>query len=211
MEVDGYLEGDHMSQVFNILRANDLIWHFFVNNYLKGKSPDAFDILYWNSDSTRLPRKMHSFYLREMYLKNSLAKPNALEMQGTPIDITKISTSSCFVSAVEDHIAPWRSTFAGAKLLGGEKTFILTNGGHVAGIVNPPESSRYSHYVSKLEFQFPDEWLENADNANDSWWTTWSSWLADKSGSRIKALNINQKSVIEDAPGSYVRSNYRDP
>ena len=211
MEVDGYLEGDHMSQVFNILRANDLIWHFFVNNYLKGKSPDAFDILYWNSDSTRLPRKMHSFYLREMYLKNSLAKPNALEMQGTLIDITKINSPSCFVSAVEDHIAPWRSTFAGAKLLGGEKTFILTNGGHVAGIVNPPESSRYSHYVSKLEFQFPDEWLENANNANDSWWTTWSSWLADKSGSKIKALNINQKFVIEDAPGSYVRSNYRDP
>ncbi len=211
MEVDGYLEGDHMSQVFNILRANDLIWHFFVNNYLKGKSPDAFDILYWNSDSTRLPRKMHSFYLREMYLKNSLAKPNALEMQGTLIDITKINSPSCFVSAVEDHIAPWRSTFAGAKLLGGEKTFILTNGGHVAGIVNPPERSRYSHYVSKLEFQFPDEWLENANNANDSWWTTWSSWLADKSGSKIKALNINQKFVIEDAPGSYVRSNYRDP
>ncbi len=211
MEVDGYLEGDHMSQVFNILRANDLIWHFFVNNYLKGKSPDAFDILYWNSDSTRLPRKMHSFYLREMYLKNSLAKPNALEMQGTLIDITKINSPSCFVSAVEDHIAPWHSTFAGAKLLGGEKTFILTNGGHVAGIVNPPESSRYSHYVSKLEFQFPDEWLENANNVNDSWWITWSSWLADKSGSKIKALNINQKFVIEDAPGSYVRSNYRDP
>ena len=121
MEADGYLDGSHMSQVFNILRANDLIWHFFVNNYLKGKSPDAFDILYWNSDSTRLPRKMHSFYLREMYLNNSLAKPNILEIQGTKIDITKIITPSCFVSAVEDHIAPWRSTFAGAKLLGGEK------------------------------------------------------------------------------------------
>lgn len=210
MEADGYLDGSHMSQVFNILRANDLIWHFFVNNYLKGKSPDAFDILYWNSDSTRLPRKMHSFYLREMYLNNSLAKPDVLEIQGTKIDITKISTPSCFVSAVEDHIAPWRSTFAGAKLLGGEKTFILTNGGHVAGIVNPVESSRYSHYVSKLEFKSPDEWLESAKNMKASWWITWSSWLADNSGSRIKALNINPKSVIEDAPGSYVRSNYED-
>ena len=154
MGSDGYLDGDHMSQVFNILRANDLIWHFFVNNYLKGRSPDAFDILYWNSDSTRLPRKMHSFYLREMYLKNSLAKPNALSVEGIEIDIMKISIPTCFVSAVEDHIAPWRSTFAGAKLLGGEKTFILTNGGHVAGIVNPPTNSRYSHYVSKLDYSF---------------------------------------------------------
>ena len=153
---------------------------------------------------------MHSFYLREMYLNNSLAKPDVLEIQGTKIDITKISTPSCFVSAVEDHIAPWRSTFAGAKLLGGEKTFILTNGGHVAGIVNPVESSRYSHYVSKLEFKSPDEWLESAKNMKASWWITWSSWLADNSGSRIKALNINPKSVIEDAPGSYVRSNYED-
>ncbi len=211
MEADGYLDGDHMSQVFNILRANDLIWHFFINNYLKGKSPDAFDILYWNSDSTRLPKNMHSFYLREMYLKNSLAKPNALQVRGIMIDVTKVNIPLCFVSAVEDHIAPWRSTFAGAKLLGGEKTFILTNGGHVAGIVNPPENSRYSHYVSKLECQSTDEWLENANHIKDSWWTTWSAWLADNSGPKIKALNINQKSVIEDAPGSYVRSNYRDP
>ena len=199
-----------MSQVFNILRANDLIWHFFVNNYLKGKSPDAFDILYWNSDSTRLPRKMHSFYLREMYLKNSLAKPNSLSVEGIHIDIMKISTPTCFVSAVEDHIAPWRSTFAGAKLLGGEKTFILTNGGHVAGIVNPPANSRYSHYVSKLDYQLPDEWLENASNIKGSWWTTWASWLAENSGPKVKALNIRQKSVIEDAPGSYVKSNYSD-
>ena len=210
MEADGYLDGDHMSQVFNILRANDLIWHFFINNYLKGKSPDAFDILYWNSDSTRLPRKMHSFYLREMYLKNSLAKPNALSVEGIEIDIMKISIPTCFVSAVEDHIAPWRSTFAGAKLLGGEKTFILTNGGHVAGIVNPPANSRYSHYVSKLDYKLPDEWLENANDIKGSWWTTWASWLAENSGPKVNALNIRQKSVIEDAPGSYVKSNYRD-
>ena len=210
MEADGYLDGDHMSQVFNILRANDLIWHFFVNNYLKGKSPDAFDILYWNSDSTRLPKNMHSFYLREMYLNNNLVKVNALNMRGINIDIAKIKAPCCFVSAVEDHIAPWRSTFMGAKLLGGDKTFILTNGGHVAGIVNPPSTSRYSHYIGNLKDHSPEKWVEYAKNIKDSWWTSWSSWLAERSGSKIKALRIKNKLILEDAPGSYVRGEKAD-
>ena len=210
MDVDGYLDGNHMSQVFNILRANDLIWHFFVNNYLKGRTPDAFDILYWNSDSTRLPKKMHSFYLREMYLDNKLVKSDALKMAGVNIDITKISIESCFVSAIEDHIAPWRSTFAGAKLLGGDKTFILTNGGHVAGIVNPPARSRYTHCIGNLQNYLPDEWLENSTKINDSWWTSWGSWLAKQSGVERKPLKVKKKLFIEDAPGSYVISRVKD-
>jgi polyhydroxyalkanoate synthase len=134
----GYLEGSEMAGTFNMLRANDLIWSFVVNNYLMGKDPFPFDLLYWNSDSTRMPAKMHSFYLRNMYMKNLLKEPGGIEIGGVPIDLSKIKVPTYFISTIEDHIAPWKSTYSGARNFGGNVRFVLGGSGHIAGIVNPP-------------------------------------------------------------------------
>src|SRR5262249_42946707 len=138
MQERGYLEGSEMATTFNMLRANDLIWSFVVNNYLLGKDPFPFDLLYWNSDSTRMPAKMHQFYLRNMYIKNLLTKPGGMTLAGEPIDVTSVTTPMCFVSTIEDHIAPWKSTYMGAQLPHGPVKFLLAGSGHIAGVVNPP-------------------------------------------------------------------------
>jgi polyhydroxyalkanoate synthase len=145
MQKRGYLEGSEMATTFNMLRANDLIWSFVVNNYLMGRDPFPFDLLHWNGDSTRMPAAMHSFYLRNMYLKNLLREPGALTLAGTPIDITQSKTPAYFISTVEDHIAPWQSTYAGARLLKGPVRFVLGGSGHIAGIINPPAANKYCY------------------------------------------------------------------
>jgi polyhydroxyalkanoate synthase len=144
----GYLEGTEMATTFNLLRANDLIWSFVVNNYLMGNEPFPFDLLYWNSDSTRMPAKMHSFYLRKMYQENLLATQGGISLNGVPIDLGKIKIPAYFLSTREDHIAPWKSTYRGTQLLGGKKRFVLAASGHIAGVVNPPEGGKYSHWVN---------------------------------------------------------------
>ena len=141
MNKRGYLEGSEMATTFNMLRANDLIWSFVVNNYLLGKDPFPFDLLYWNADSTRMPAAMHSFYLRKMYQENLLAKPGGITLAGVPIDLRKIKTPAYFLSTREDHIAPWKSTYRGTQLLGGPKRFVLAASGHIAGVVNPPTAA----------------------------------------------------------------------
>ena len=148
MNKRGYLEGSEMATTFNMLRANDLIWSFVVNNYLMGNDPFPFDLLYWNADSTRMPAKMHSFYLRKMYQENLLSKPNGITLDGVPIDLGKIKTPAYFLSTREDHIAPWKSTYRGTQLLGGPKRFVLAASGHIAGVVNPPEGGKYGHWIS---------------------------------------------------------------
>ncbi len=148
MNKRGYLEGSEMATTFNMLRANDLIWSFVVNNYLMGNDPFPFDLLYWNADSTRMPAKMHSFYLRKMYQENLLAKPNGIALDGVPIDLGTIKTPAYFLSTREDHIAPWKSTYRGTQLLGGPKRFVLAASGHIAGVVNPPEGGKYGHWIS---------------------------------------------------------------
>lgn len=206
MEKDGYLDGTSMATVFNMLRSNDLIWPFFINNYLMGKEPTAFDLLYWNSDSTRLPEKTHSFYLRECYLNNKLCEPGGIKLDGTPIDLSKIKVPTYFISTREDHITPWTSTYEGAKLMSGPVKFVLGGSGHIAGIINPPVKNKYGYWSNdKIEDQ-AEKWLDDADYTEGSWWPNWQSWVKTKAGKKITAREPGQNlKLIEDAPGSYVK------
>jgi len=199
----GYLEGSEMASTFNMLRANDLIWSFVVNNYLLGNEPFPFDLLYWNSDATRMPAKMHSFYLRHMYQQNLLAKPNAIEFAGEQLDLGQIKVPAYFLSTREDHIAPWRSTYRGTQLLGGEKRFVLAASGHIAGVVNPPEGGKYNHWVNEQLPPEPQAWLEGATELAGSWWHDWNRWVTAKAPELVPA-RVPADAGLGDAPGSYV-------
>jgi len=203
MHAQGYLDGAHMADTFNMLRANDLIWSFFVNNYLLGKSPFPFDLLYWNSDATRLPAAMHSFYLRNMYLENKLREVGGITLCDTPIDLRTITTPSYVLSCKEDHIAPWQSTYAGSKLYNGDTTFVLSASGHIAGVVNPPSKGKYGHWVNDTVTEDAEAWFESATPQDGSWWTHWNKWQTQHGGSKIAARKV--KKSIEAAPGSYVK------
>jgi polyhydroxyalkanoate synthase len=206
----GYLEGSEMAGTFSMLRANDLIWSFVVNNYLMGKDPFPFDLLFWNSDSTRMPAKMHSFYLRNMYLKNLLKEPGGIEVAGVPIDLSKIKVPTYFISAIEDHIAPWKSTYAGALNFGGNVRFVLGGSGHIAGIVNPPAANKYGYWTYKGA-KLPataDEFFAASEQQPGSWWTDWQAWLLAQDDAKVPArdpVKGNLK-VLEDAPGSFVKA-----
>jgi len=207
MNARGYLEGSEMAHTFNMLRANDLIWSFVVNNYLLGKDPFPFDLLYWNSDSTRMPAAMHSFYLRNMYLGNLLRQPGGITLAGVPIDVSRIKTPAYFISTVEDHIAPWKSTYAGAKLLKGPVRFVLGGSGHIAGIINPPAANKYCYWTHDKLVENPDEWLEQAAQHPGSWWADWGRWAAKHGGKKVAARipGKGKLKAIEDAPGAYVK------
>ena len=201
----GYLPSEDLKQVFSLMRANDLIWSFFVNNYLMGKEPLPFDLLYWNDDATRMPYEMHMFYLREMYLKNNLVEKNAIELLGTKIDISVIDTPSYFVSAREDHIAPWKTTYEGPKHFKGEKQFILTEAGHIAGIINPPSKNKYGYWTQKTWPELSEEWLNDAKYKKESWWLHWQKWITKKSGQKV--TRNYKKPVLKSlcpAPGTYI-------
>ena len=203
----GYLDSADMATAFNLLRANDLIWSFFVNNYLLGKDPAPFDLLFWNSDATRMPAAMHSFYLRNMYLHNRLREPGGITLAGTPIDLSKISVPCYFVATVEDHIAPWRSVYAGARLPGGKTRFVLSGSGHIAGIINPPAAHKYQHWTCDSLPAGPDDWQAQATAHAGSWWPDWKFWLGRRAGGKVMARmpGTGGGAAIEDAPGSYVR------
>lgn len=203
----GVLEGKEMANSFNMLRANDLIWSFVVNNYLLGKDPFPFDLLYWNGDSTRMPAAMHSFYLRKMYQQNLLVEAGGIELDGVKIDLRKVKVPTIIVSAREDHIAPWKSTYAGTQLYSGPVQFLLGGSGHIAGIVNPPAANKYMHWTRPDCPQTPDAWLEGAEQRPGSWWPTWREWLREKSGPDIpaRAPGSAKHPVLEAAPGSYVK------
>jgi polyhydroxyalkanoate synthase len=206
MEERGYLDGGEMAGTFNMLRGNDLIWSFFINNYLMGNDARPFDLLYWNSDSTRMPAKMHSWYLRNMYMKNLLKEHGALNIDGVPIDLKNVTIPVCFVSTLEDHIAPWKSTYAGASLFGGSTRFILGGSGHIAGIVNPPEANKYDYRVTSRPPVDPEKWLEKAEVFDGSWWPAWQKWVKGKSGKQVDVRKPGDGAldIIEDAPGTYV-------
>jgi polyhydroxyalkanoate synthase len=206
MNERGYLEGSEMAETFNMLRANDLIWSFVINNYLLGKEPFPFDLLYWNSDSTRMPATMHSFYLRNMYLKNAIAKPGGITLGGVPIDLSRITIPSYFISTAEDHIAPWKSTYRGARRLGGPVRFVLGGSGHIAGIVNPPAGKKYGFWTNDKLAHTPEDWEERADYNEGSWWTDWQAWIDAQNGPERVPARVPGEGVlkaIEDAPGSY--------
>jgi polyhydroxyalkanoate synthase len=207
MQERGYLEGSEMATTFSMLRANDLIWSFVVNNYLLGRDPFPFDLLHWNSDSTRMPAAMHSYYLRNLYIKNLLAKPGGIELGGAAIDLTLVCAPLYFVSTVEDHIAPWHSTFAGTKLFSGPARFVLGGSGHIAGIVNPPAASKYSYWTNPKLPDDPEKWLKGASQHPGSWWPDWAGWVAQHGGGKVAARipGKGKLKAIEDAPGSYVR------
>jgi polyhydroxyalkanoate synthase len=211
MNAKGYLEGRDMATTFNMLRANDLIWSFVVNNYLLGKSPFPFDLLYWNADSTRMPAAMHSFYLRNMYQENLLVKPGGITLDGVPIDLCKITIPSFLLSTREDHIAPWRSTYAATQLYKGPVKFVLSASGHIAGVVNPP-GSKYGHWESEKNPPTAEEWLAGATAIPDSWWPVWEGWVAQYSGGEAPARHPGDGKLkpIEDAPGSYVKVRAED-
>jgi len=207
MNERGFLEGSEMAGTFSMLRSNDLVWSFVINNYLMGKEPFPFDLLYWNSDSTRMPAKMHSFYLRNMYLKNALKDPGGVTLGGVPIDLARVRTPSYFISTVEDHIAPWKSTYLGARRLGGPVRFVLGGSGHIAGIVNPPAAKKYCFWTNDALPASPDEWQASATRREGSWWNDWQAWMeARNAGERVPARvpGAGKLKVIEDAPGSYV-------
>ena len=200
-----YLECGEMAATFNMLRANDLIWSFVVNNYLMGKAPFPFDLLYWNSDSTRMPAAMHSYYLRNMYLENKLVQPDELELCGTPIDLTRIETPAFILSTRDDHIAPWKSTYAATQLYKGPVKFCLAASGHIAGVVNHPAAEKYSYWTNPKKPGIPENWLEGAVEHSGSWWPEWEKWLKKFGGDKVDARIPGDYGleVIEPAPGSF--------
>jgi polyhydroxyalkanoate synthase len=206
MQEHGYLEGSEMAATFNMLRANDLIWSFVVNNYLLGNDPFPFDLLYWNADATRMPARMHSFYLRTMYQQNLLARQDAITFDGETLDLGQVKTPAYFLSTREDHIAPWRSTYRGTQLLGGEKRFVLAASGHIAGVVNPPDGGKYNHWVNEVLPPSPQDWLDGATELAGSWWHDWNRWVTAKAPAQIGARIPGDGKLhpIEPAPGTYV-------
>ena len=207
MNERGYLEGSEMAGTFNLLRANDLVWSFVVNNYLLGKDPFPFDLLYWNADSTRMPARMHSFYLRNMYIRNLLAEPGGIELDGVPIDLGTVRAPAYFISTVEDHIAPWKTTYKGAKYLGSAQRravrFVLGGSGHIAGIVNPPAAKKYHYWVNDALPDTADEWFAGAKQIPGSWWEDWQAWMEQQNAGEPKVPARIPANALEDAPGSY--------
>jgi polyhydroxyalkanoate synthase len=205
MNERGYLEGSEMAGTFNLLRANDLVWSFVVNNYLLGKDPFPFDLLYWNADSTRMPARMHSFYLRNMYIKNLVGVPGGIELDGVPIDLSKVKLPAYFISTIEDHIAPWKTTYKGAKYLGGPVRFVLGGSGHIAGIVNPPAAKKYHYWTNEAMPDSAEEWFEGAAQRAGSWWEDWQRWIEPHGGGKAPARIPGEGALraLEDAPGSY--------
>jgi len=212
MSEKGYLEGGDMATTFNMLRANDLIWSFVVNNYLMGKDPFPFDLLYWNSDSTRMPAAMHSFYLRQMYQNNKLIEPGGITLKGVKIDLSKVKQPACMISTREDHIAPWKATYAATQLLGSTVKFILAGSGHIAGVVNPPEAEKYGYWTNAKNPENSEDWVNSATEHKGSWWPEWNNWVAAYGDGKVAARQpgSGKLKVIEEAPGSYVKMQAHD-
>jgi polyhydroxyalkanoate synthase len=205
-ETGGFLEGAHMANAFNMLRPDELIWSFFVNNYLKGKEPMPFDLLVWNADSTRMPAANHRFYLRHCYLRNDLAK-GKLQIDGRRIDLASVTIPIYELATREDHIAPARSVFAGAKLFGGDVRFVLAGSGHIAGVVNPPAKPKYQHWTGGEPRGAFEDWLKGAHETAGSWWPDWLAWVTAQAPTKVAAREPGggKLAPLADAPGEYVR------
>jgi polyhydroxyalkanoate synthase len=208
MERAGYLEGSKMATAFNMLRSSDLIWPYVVNNYLKGKDPMPFDLLYWNSDSTRMPAANHSFYLRNCYLDNNLTK-GKLKLGGAPVSLKDVRIPIYNLATKEDHIAPAKSAFLGGQFFGGDVTFVLSGSGHIAGVVNPPDKNKYQYWTGGPSVGAYEDWLKDAEETPGSWWPHWQAWIEEKDNARVEAKKRKpgggKLKPIEDAPGSFVR------
>ncbi|MCE9650203.1 MAG: class I poly(R)-hydroxyalkanoic acid synthase [Parvibaculum sp.] len=201
----GLLEGSAMASTFNMLRSNELIWSYVVNNYLLGREPVPFDLLYWNADATRMPAKMHLFYLRECYLRNNLAE-GRMVLGGEKLDLSKIKVPIYLQSSREDHIAPYNSVYKATRLFGGDVKFIVAGSGHIAGVINPPSARKYQYWTNDARPQSAKDWIEGAEEHPGSWWGDWESWLKPLSGPMVPARvpGDGKLPVLENAPGSYV-------
>jgi len=209
MQKNGYLDASVMAETFSMLRANDLVWSVGIKSYFLGQEPPAFDILYWNADSTRMPGGLHMSYLRDMYRDNKLVKDGGITVDNVPIDLKRIQTPSFILSTREDHIAPWRSTYAATQIYGGDTTFVLAGSGHVGGVVNPASSKKYGYWTNPKLASSPEQWLEGAQHSPGSWWNHWKEWLASHAGDMVPARKPGERgSVVEDAPGSYVKRTF---
>jgi polyhydroxyalkanoate synthase len=207
MDERGYLEGGKMASTFNLLRSNDLLWPYIVNNYLRGKRPSAFDLLYWNSDATRMPPANHSFYLRNCYLENNLAR-GKMEIAGTRLDLSKVKTPVYNLATRDDHIAPAKSVYLGSQFFGGPVKFVLSGSGHVAGVVNPPSLKKYQYWTgTKPAGDDLDKWIAKAREHAGSWWPDWIEWIRGHDDAKAKARQpgSGKLKAIEDAPGAYVK------
>jgi polyhydroxyalkanoate synthase len=207
MKEQGYLEASRMANTFNMLRSNDLIWPYVVNNYLRGKKPFPFDILYWNADATRMPAANHSFYLRNCYLENKFAK-GTMEIAGVTLDLRKVTAPVYNLATREDHIAPAKSVLFGSQYFGGPVKYVLAGSGHIAGVINPPAKPKYQYWTGgKPTGDDVDQWMASATEHAGSWWPDWLQWLTDKDTETVPARKTGSGKLktIEDAPGSYVK------
>ena len=207
LKESGVLPGKKLASTFAMLRANDLVWSYVVNNYLKGKTPPPFDILYWNSDSTNMTAAMYTWYLRNMYLENNLVVPGKVELCGVKVDLGKIDCPVYFLSAIEDHIAPWKTTFISTELVKGPMEFVLGASGHIAGVINPASKNKRNFWTNGELGQGADHWLETAESVPGSWWNHWDEWLKSQGGKQVAApeqLGNKDYPEIEPAPGAYV-------
>lgn len=204
-QAGGFLPSQSMADTFNALRGNDLIWSFFVSNYLMGKEPRPFDLLFWNADQTRMPKALHLFYLRNFYKDNALAK-GELTLGGERLDLSKVKIPIFVQSSKEDHIAPYRSVFRGAKLFGGPVTFMMAGSGHIAGVINPPGANKYQHWINDQKCESVEAWQAGAKEFPGSWWPYWGEWLKARSGGQVPARDPAKGKLkpLEDAPGSFV-------
>lgn len=205
----GYVEGKDMSTIFSLLKSNDMIWPFYINNYLLGKEVFPFDILYWNEDSTRIPMALHLFCLEKLYKDNLLKQPNSLTINEQEIDVSKIDIPCFSIAAKGDHLVPWSKAFDSTKLLSGPVTFVLTDSGHVAGMVNPPSKNKYCYWIAHNDKKYTaEEWFNNSLEHKGSWWPYWNNWAKQYSGDLIisQLPEIINPNIIESAPGSYVRT-----
>lgn len=202
----GYLDGRNMAATFNMLRSNDLLWRYVIYNYMIGQEPPAFDILYWNNDGTRVPGRVHSFLIRKFFLENKLREANGIELRGVGIDVRRITTPTYCVAATADHIVPWDGSFRIREMVGGPVRFILTEGGHIAGIINPPGDKKRTYWSNEDETNDPQTWLAGATQHQGSWWEDWLSWMKKHSGKLVAppSLGSAEYPPLMDAPGSYV-------
>ena len=204
----GVVPGRELAITFASLRANDLIWHYVVNNYLKGKTPPPFDLLHWNSDSTNLPGAMYAWYVRNTYLENNLKVPGKLTVCGVPLDLSRLDLPAYMLATREDHIVPWRTAYASTQILNGKQTFVLSASGHIAGVINPASRDKRNYWRDGCQSSDADAWLAGAQEQPGSWWKHWSAWLAPHAGKKIAAratLGGSGYTEIEAAPGRYVR------
>jgi len=204
------VHGSELASAFASLRPNELVWNYVVSNYLKGRTPPPFDLLYWNSDSANLPGPMYAYFLRNMYLDNHLRVPRALTMCGEPIDVSRIAMPSYVYASREDHIVPWRSAYRTIELVGGDASFVLGASGHIAGVVNPPQKKKRHYWTNELLTDDPDDWLARAQSHPGSWWPNWTGWLAEHAGTRRPAPTREGSTryrPLVPAPGMYVREN----